>query len=424
MTRGLTHMRLVAVLGLLLGGMVANPSAQNLALLWHFVQQAKLTGANGTAFDFFGQPIAIDGDRVVVGATYADVGTNSNQGAAHVFRRVRLCLVGCSTFWIELARLTASDAAADDHLFGNAVAITDETVVVGARSYNDVQGAAYVFAQVGGSWTETAKLAPSNIAAGDFSQFGGSVAIEGATVVVGAQGADVNGNQDQGAAYVFTKIADRWIETAQLTASDGAAGDQFGNDVAIDGDTIVVGAWNADLDQGATYVFTRTRGTWTEAMRLVPSQGTQEFFGQSVAIDGDRVVVGATNQGNIAGSAHVFTRYGSVWIEDQLVASDGFAGNSFGFDVAVSGDRVVVGARNAVNDGSSLNGAAYIFSLTGSGWAQKKLVSPGEPYDSFGGAVAIDGNTVVIGAPDADVGGKINQGAAYVFVRRPFLPLP
>jgi FG-GAP repeat len=427
MPRKLTRMRFVAVLGLLLGGMVANPSSQNLALFWQFVQQAKLTGSKGAAFDGFGQPLAIAGDTVVVGAHSASVGANSNQGAAHVFRRFHVCLIGCSSLWIELARLTASDAAADDYSFGNAVAIVDDTVVVGALFYDNFRGAAYVFTQTGGTWPETARLTTSNIAAGDLSNFGSSVAIDGDTIVVGASGNDVNGNQDQGAAYVFTKAGGDWIETAQLTASDGTEGDRFGNDVAIAGDTIVVGAWNADAGQGAVYMFTRTGNTWTETTELEPPQGTPYLFGASVGIDGDRVVVGAPNEhagGKGIGRAYVFTRYGNIWISDALVASDGFAGNGFGWDVAVSGDRVVVGASKAVNDGSVFNGAAYIFSHTGTGWAQKKLVSPGEPHDSFGGAVAIDGNTVVVGAADADVGGKVNQGAAYVFVRRPFLLLP
>ncbi|MPZ17680.1 MAG: hypothetical protein GEV06_07200 [Luteitalea sp.] len=390
--------RFVSVLGILLGGMIAQPSAQGFPL-FYWAEQAQLTASNGTPSDEFGRSVALDGDTLVVGAPRAQ--------AAYILRRV-------GDTWTETAQLTTSDASIER--FGISVAIDGDTVVVGALAEDDVageseRGAAYVFTEAGGVWTETAKLTASNGTEDDF--FGGSVAIAGNTVVVSAIGAD----DTKGAAYVFTEVGGVWTETATLTASNGAAYDWFGISVAIARNTIpstvVVGAIGK-----AAYVFRRSwwSGTWTETAQLLPPQVSGGAFGWSVAIDGDRVVVGDPGTSNLGvGHAFVFLRYGSGWIFDYFVASDGSFDNRFGESVAVAGDRVVVGAPYA----DDYQGAAYVFSLTATGWTQRKLVSLGRaPGDDFGRSVAIAGNTLVAGAPNADVGGNSSQGAAYVFVRQ------
>ena len=191
----------------------------------------------------------------------------------------------------------ASDGAASDE-FGVSVAISGDTLVVGAHGDNDNgtnSGSAYIFTRSGTlAWTQQAKLTASDGAADD--EFGGSVAISGDTVVVGAVWNDDNGT-DSGSAYIFTRSGTAWTEQAKLTASDGAADDNFGNSVAISGDTVVVGAWHDDdngTDSGSAYIYTRSGTAWTEQAKLMASDGAaDDEFGDSVAISGDTVVVGA-----------------------------------------------------------------------------------------------------------------------------------
>ncbi|MDE2180270.1 MAG: FG-GAP repeat protein, partial [candidate division NC10 bacterium] len=348
----------------------------------------------------------------------------------------------------ELAKLTTSDGAVGD-AFGYSVAISGDTVVVGALqvdiSGQTQQGAAYVFVKPSGGWkntsTFTAKLTTLDGVAND--NFGISVAISGDTVVVGALQVGIGGNTNQGAAYVFVKPGSGWTNTstftAKLTASDGAASDNFGYSVAIDGDTVVVGVPYADIgsnaDQGAAYVFVKPSGGWagalTETAKLIAAYGAaNDKFGISVAIDGDTVVVGVpyADIGSNAdqGAAYVFVKPGSGWANTstftaKLTASDGAAGDNFGSSVAISGDTVVVGAAWAAISANAWQGAAYVFVKPGGGWmwgrfeTAKLIASDGAASDSFGYSVAISGNTVVGGADRATIGGRIVQGAAYVF---------
>ncbi len=181
-------------------------------------------------------------------------------------------------------------------------------------------------------------------------RFGISVAISGDTAVIGAFFDDVGAGVFQGSVYVFTRNGATWTQQQHLVASDGAAGDQFGVRVALDGDTAVVGAYIAG-NQGSAYVFTRSGTTWTQQQKLVASDGAAgDRFGRSVALDGDTAVVGANRDAVGAtgdqGSAYVFTRSGTTWTEQQhLVASDGAAGDQFGVGVALDGNTAVVGAR-------------------------------------------------------------------------------
>ena len=257
-------------------------------------QQAHLNVSDGAEHDNFGWSVAISGDTAVVGAPFHDVGTNSAQGSAYVFTRT-------GTNWTQQAHLTASDGASYD-AFGSSVSIDGDTAVVGAfwdeGGVNSTeQGSAYVFTRSGTNWTEQAKLTASDGAATDY--FGISVAISGDTAVVGAWKDDVGGNSDQGSAHVFIRVGTIWGAQAKLTASDGAATDSFGVSVAINGDTAVVGAYMDDIganstDQGSAYVFTRSGTNWMEQTKLTASDGaTEDDFGISAAIDGDTVVVGA-----------------------------------------------------------------------------------------------------------------------------------
>jgi len=224
-----------------------------------------------------------------------------------------------------------------------------------------------------------------------------------------------------GSAYVFTFNGTTWMEQAKLSASDGAVLDWFGISVAIMGDTIMVGAYNDDdngTDSGSLYVFTRTGTTWTQQAKLTASDGAaNDRFGTSVAIDGDTIVVGASgddDNGSASGSARVFIRTGTTWMEQaKLTASDGLVGDEFGISVAILGDTIVVGA-NSFGTGS---GSAYLFMRTGTTWTQQaQLAASDATFDNeFGVGVAIDADTIVVGAYNADNDNDINSGSAYVY---------
>ena len=386
---------------------------------WATAQGAELSASDGAAYDQLGVSIAISGNTMVVGTyAYADVGGNRGQGAAYVFTE-------SGSVWTQTAKLTASDGAAMD-FFGVSVAISGNTVVVGAYANvngNTYQGAAYVFTQSGFGWTQTAKLTASDGVAND--HFGKSVSIsgDGDTVVVGATLAAVNGNSGQGAAYVFTQSASGWTQTAKLTASDGAANDIFGMSVSISGNTVAVGADSVNSQQGAAYVFTQSGSTWTQTAELTASDGAAgDLFGVSISISGAALVVGANwatvGANDAQGAAYVFTQSDSGWTQTaKLTASDGKWNQRFGYSVSISGNTVVVGAYAAVVGGNSGQGAAYVFTDFGSGWTQtaKLTASNGAVNDYFGQSVSIDSGMVAVGAPGAAVGANTDQGAAYVF---------
>jgi hypothetical protein len=464
-------------------------------------QQAYLKASNTAANDFFGASVAISGNTVVVGAYGEDsaaTGVNGNQadnsasssGAAYVFVR-------SGSTWTQQAYLKASNTGAGD-LFGASVAISGDTVVVGAYAEDSAasgvngnqasnsatdSGAVYVFVRLGSTWTQQAYLKASNTGASDL--FGNSVAISGDTVAVGAHTEDsaatgVNGNQADnsafasGAAYVFVRSGSIWTQQAYLKASNTGASDLFGSSVAISGDSVVVGAFGEDSaatgvngnhassgapDSGAAYVFVRSGSTWTQQAYLKPSNtGTSDFFGVSVAISGNTVVVGAYGEDSAAtgvngnqasnatpdsGAAYVFVRSGSTWTQQAYVkASNTEASDFFGGSVAISGDTVVVGAfeedsaATGVNgsqagNGATDSGAAYVFVRSGSTWTQQGYLKASNTgvSDTFVIA-AISGDTVVVGASGEDsaaTGINGNQasnsatdsGAAYVFAGLP-----
>jgi len=378
-------------------------------------QQAKIQASDLQADDQFGYSVAIYGNTAVVGARLEDTG-GSNDGSAYIFTR-------SGTTWTQQQKIQASDRQASDS-FGHSVAISGDTVVVGAV-YEDTggagAGAAYIFTRSGTTWTQQQKIQASDKQANDY--FGYSVAISGDTVVVGASWEDTGGQQ-AGAAYVFTRSGTTWTQQQKIQASDRQASDYFGGSVSIDGDTVVVGAIGEDTganSAGAAYVFTRSGTTWTQQAKIQASDAQAvDQFGWSVSISGDIVVVGAYEEdtgGTNAGSAYVFTRSGTTWTQQQKIqASDIGAGDGFGQSVSISGDIVVVGAGGEDPSGFTDAGAAYVFARSGTTWTQQRkiLASDFDSNDYFGRSVSIYGNTVVVGADHEDTGAA-DAGAAYIF---------
>ncbi|HTN91120.1 MAG TPA: FG-GAP repeat protein, partial [Sorangium sp.] len=331
-------------------GNQASNTAPNSGAVYVFVrsgatwsQQAYLKASNAEAQDLFGHAVGLDGDTLVVGAPTEDSasttvnGTQTNNGAsqagaAYVFLRT-------GTTWAQQAYLKASNTGAGD-MFGSSVAISGNTVAVGATSeassatgVNGAQadnsaagsGAVYVFTRSGSTWTQQAYLKASNTGASD--AFGTSVALSGSTLAVGATGeassaTGVNGAQaDNGAAgsgavYVFTRGGAAWTQQAYLKASNAEGGDAFGASVSIDGDFLAVGAsgedsgavgWggvesdNTASGSGAAYLFERTGGAWKQASYVKASNtGASDAFGARLALSGTTIVVAAAGEDSSA----------------------------------------------------------------------------------------------------------------------------
>jgi len=279
-------------------------------------------------------------------------------------------------------------------------------------------------------WVYSTLLAASDGHAGD--SFGTAVAVSGDFIVVGSPYAHAGSNASQGAAYVFQKSTAGWssplTEVAELTSTDGVNGDYFGNSVAISGDTIVVGAYSMNSNQGRAYVFVKPPTGWagpiTQTATLTTLHPTTQgdLFGYSVAIAGDTILVGATWDSHWnppgSGAAYIYLKPADGWAgtltQDATLSPSDTTGD-FGTSVALSGDTAVVG---------STYNKVYVYEKPGGGWADMaaqtaELTDPGTVlyHDYFGLAVATNGDTVVVGAPQTTVGGHYQQGEAYVYAK-------
>ena len=384
-------------------------------------EAAKLLASDGAANDYFGNSVSVDGDVCVVGA-YSDDDNGSGSGSAYVLRR------SSDGTWFQEAKLLALDGAANDR-FGWSVSASGDIAVVGAYENDDAgsaSGSAYVFHRASdGTWSQEQKLTASDAAAGD--RFGQSVSVSGDMCVIGAW-ADADNGSYSGSAYVFRRASDgTWSQEQKLTASDAVAEDRFGWSVSASGDVCVVGAYRDDdngSNSGSAYVFRRgSGGTWSEEQKLTASDGAaNDEFGKSVSVSGDVCVVGAGEDGDTAsgsGSAYTFHQGSDgTWSQEQkLTASDAVAEDRFGWSVSVSGDVCIVGA-NGANDGDSWPvGAAYVYRRASDGtWPQeqKLTASDGESGDGFGSSVSVSGDICIAGAYYGDNSGT-RTGSARAF---------
>ncbi|MCP4702945.1 MAG: hypothetical protein GY862_39700 [Gammaproteobacteria bacterium] len=380
-----------------------------------WTQQAKLLADDAAAEDLFGVSVALNGDTALVGA-YRDDDGGSSSGSVYVFMRN-------GGIWTQQQKLTADDAAAGDY-FGGPVALSGDTALLGAYGNDDggaKSGSAYVFTRSGGVWTQQQKLTAADAAADD--SFGGVVALNGDTALIGAS-KDDDGGANSGSAYVFSRNGGVWTQQAKLFADDAAAYDRFGP-VALNGDTALVGALGDDdggSKSGSAYVFARNGGEWAQLQKLTADDDatTNDLFGL-VALNGDTALIGARgddDSGVDSGSAYVFARNSGVWTRQQkLTADDASADDRFGASVALSGDTALAGAYTDDVSGSD-SGSAYVFTRNGKVWTQqaKLFADDATADDRFGGSVALSGDTALIGAPQDDDGGS-DSGSAYVFIR-------
>ena len=334
---------------------------------------AELTAGDGAEYDFFGQAVSISANTVVVGAPNNSATVNSvtipYSGAAYVFKNN-------GSLWELSAKLTASDAATSDG-FGVSVSTSGNTIVVGSPGQGDMDsGAAYVYALNGTRWEQIAKLPQAPV---DFSNFGQSVSISGDMIVVGAPFDTAHdGTSYAGAAYVFKHDSTGWVQMEKLTATTGDAAmwDGFGFSVSVSGNTVAIGApWDEGIT-GAAYVFALNGTLWQQMAKFpLEGVGSYSYFGQSVAVSGDTIVVGAYNDDvtdglTNTGAAYLFRAEGTEWIVEKVTASDAAGGDGFGFSVSISGDTVIVGAPWEEDGSSEVSqvisaGAAYVFILEG-----------------------------------------------------------
>ncbi len=364
-------------------------------------EKDKLLSPNGPAYNFLGYSVDISGDTAIIGAKRDGV-NGFHSGSAYIFR-------SNGSNWDEKAKLLASDGTAGDK-FGCSVSISGDTAVIGAygdRDNGNYSGSAYIFRFDGSNWVQEAKLLASDGAQTDY--FGYSVAISGNVAVIGT-GLSIY-NNSPGSAYIFRFDGSNWIEEAKLLASDGAPYDDFGSSVAISGNVAVIGARLHDPN-GSAYIFRFNGSSWIEEAKLsVSSSSRLGEFGRTVGISGDTVVISAREVG-IYSSVYIFRFNGINWFEEaKLVHPESSSRNYFGEAVGICGDTVVISAHENRD-----NSTAYVFRFDGTNWVQKNklFASDGAEDDHFGASIGIWGNTVVIGAPFDDDNGSFS-GSAYIF---------
>ena len=270
-----------------------------------WIQRAKLLASDAAQTDYFGGDVAVDGDWILVGASGA-AAPYYRSGAVYTYKR-------SGANWQFKGKISPNNPGNSAN-FGTSVSIEGDSALIGAPGQG-IGGRAYIFQQAGDLWTQKAILGASDLTS--WSYFGLSVALSGDIALVGAFG-DMTAGLQSGAAYVFTGSGASWIPQAKLMASDAAAYDYYGMHVALDGDRAVIGA-DGDTDScsggacrsGSAYVYTRSSGRWTEVAKLRASDAVADAkFGASVAIDGETILVGANEDphaGQGAGSAYVFT---------------------------------------------------------------------------------------------------------------------
>ncbi|HWR64254.1 MAG TPA: PKD domain-containing protein [Candidatus Thermoplasmatota archaeon] len=383
------------------------------SLTANWTEQVKLLAFDGSTGAMFGAAISLDGDTALIGAD----GDNDLMGAAYIFIRT-------GATWSQQAKLTPADGQTYDR-FGFAVSLSGDTALIGALIDDDNgedSGSAYVFTRSGTTWSQQAKLLASDGTEDDW--FGRSVCLIGDVALIGAAGDDDNG-VDSGSAYMFTRTGTTWAQQQKLLASDAAGDDYFGAAVCLNNNTALIGAYLDDdngVDSGSAYMFTRTGTTWAQQQKLLATDGQAgDFFGCAVSLDKNTAIIGAScddDIGSTSGSAYMFTCTGTTWAQQQkLLASDGQAGDLFGCSVSLDSDVAMIGADGYDYNGFD-TGTAYVFNYTDAGWTEQQQLLPSDiPFEEhFGNSLSLDRDTVLIGAFNDDDNG-LGSGSTYVFIR-------
>jgi len=383
------------------------------------IEKQKFTSDDGATDDQFGWSIAVGRNMALVGAPNTTIGENPGQGAVYVFRRT-------DGQWVQSDKLTADDGGEGD-AFGISVAMSGQTAIIGAPNTETFRGAAYVFRFADGTWTQTQKLVASD--GTEFNQFGWSVALRGTTALIGSTSATFDGNSSQGAVYAFDAAGDSWIESQKFSSAQGASGDAFGWSVALDGATALIGTGFVTVRgnefQGAAYVFVRSGNLWVQRQRLTADNGDEfDFFGSAVALEDGVALIGAEsaatdgNPFSNQGAVYRFARSDGTWTQTQiLAASDGESSDAFGHSVTLQNGKALIGATGVTVGGVSTAGAAYVFRPAGDSLVEAVKLTPSDPteFGSYGWSGGLLGKTVLVGAYTTTAAGNERQGAVYVY---------
>ena len=425
-----------------------------------------LSPNDGNTGDRFGTSVSIYEERIIVGAVNDD-DNGGDSGSVYIYQKEEI-----NSTWPLIQKLTPNDASSGDY-FGASVNISSTTrFIVGARNHDGAglaTGAAYIFEEIMGVWTEMATLKADDGAIGN--AFGDSVALSGDVAIIGAPKNTTNALLS-GASYVFIYDGVDWNQSQKLFASDGAYNDRFGGKVAITGDTIIVGAPgddDEDTNAGSIYGYSLAEGMWSNNSKVYEGLNTDRlFFGVDVSLDGDRALIGTSHSNRIVnntGVAYIYDYINNVWeLSATLKADDGVAGDDFGRSVSLLGDRAVIGAPfNELNNTSTNYGAAYVFNLQAGDWVQTEklfanqlvnslrfgthvelgpdriLIASGidrvyafdlvgsiwnetlfrqfdeEGQIGYADSISMDGDRILIGAPDSRDEFDVKTGAVYIY---------
>jgi hypothetical protein len=398
-----------------------------LSLSAHAVDELVMLSADdGIAGDGLGDSVAVSGDLLIAGASFADIGANETEGAAYVFE------VDPNGDWAQVAKITAPDGVEFDQ-FGFAVALESDTAVIGAKGSpvgpNSSQGAAYVFRHAPGdttSWSLVKKLTATT-QIGNIAEYGTAVDISGDSIIVGSQKGGTGSTG--GLAFIYDRDAggaDNWGEVKLLVDDVFDNNANFGVAVAIDGDTAVVGASFLDQQQfnneGGFYVYHRDEGgadQWGQTNRIyaTATRGSARF-GRGIDIEGNTIAVGSWNYGTdqLSGTGRVYlfdnaTGTPGDWTEVTSVDTPVLESTAFfGQSLALVGTTVVAGAAGRLNR----QGEAHAFEkdtggLFNWGLIESYTASDGEDTDSLGFSVAATEDHIALGAPGN------GAGAVYVY---------
>jgi hypothetical protein len=385
--------------------------------------EQKVAASDGNPRAWFGFGVIVSGTTALIGAKNATVNGHPSQGAVYVFR-----LIG--GVWKQVQKLVASDGAAGDQ-FGNAIALLGNTLIITAPiatvEGRPWQGAAYVFTLVGKAWTQRQKLVAKHGVA--FETLGNAVGLTATSALISAGGAFHNGQFLPRSVYVFklapSRTGDVWAEAQNLAAPHPADETSFGLAMSVSGATAFVGARattiSTNLGQGAVYIYTESNGGWSLTGKLSASDGAaRDNFGVSLALEGNTALIGAPGamiNGNISqGAVYRFDHSSAGWSQKQkFTSSDGTPINLFGASVSLFKDTALIGAYAS----KSYRGTAYVFEDKVGGFTQTREIVPsdGVAGDVFGYYTSIDAATALIGSYPADVNGTFEQGAAYFYAR-------
>jgi hypothetical protein len=374
--------------------------------------------------DQFGSSVSISGNYAIVGALTDDVAGVINQGSASIYHFV----LGS---WVLMQKITDPSGEAND-VFGGSVSISGNYIIVGAAldniGTNNDQGSAIIFQLVGNSWVFKQKITDPNGSAND--RFGSSVSISGNYLLVGSPGDDFGISTDQGSAIFFSLNGGSWAFDQNMWSSypiiTGAVGDTYGNSVAISGNYAIVGAPYDDTfipnnNEGSVSIFYRSGGNWILMQYITDPIGAwQDFFGYSVSISDNKIIIGAPGSFNggrsYPGYAHIYHLGSGTWFPmNKITNQNGNTQDNFGSSVFISGDYSIIGSKNRKVDDNFQQGSASIFQNIGFGWKKLQYITDpgGAAQDNFGSEVGIDGNSkrFLIGSP----GYGINDNGLAIF---------